>query len=82
MLFCHLLIVFKISFFEKYVQRLKSLFQQNKMNFSFREKAFLVGRNPLTIKYADDTQSFLNGSENSLRETLDILKFFYTISGF
>ena len=25
-------------------------------------------------QYADDTQLFLNGSENSLRETLDILQ--------
>ena len=24
-------------------------------------------------QYADDTQLFLNGSENSLRETLDVL---------
>ena len=28
---------------------------------------------------ADDTQLFLNGSENSLRETLDILQKFYTM---
>ena len=32
-------------------------------------------------QYADDTQLFLNGSENSLRETLDILQIFYTMSG-
>ena len=32
-------------------------------------------------QYADDTQLFLNGSENSLRETLDILQKFYTMSG-
>ena len=34
-------------------------------------------------QYADDTQLFLliNGSENFLRETLDILQNFYTMSG-
>ena len=32
-------------------------------------------------QYADDTQLFLNGSENSFRETLDILQKFYTMSG-
>ena len=32
-------------------------------------------------QYADDTQLFLNGSENSLRETLDILQKKYTMSG-
>ena len=32
-------------------------------------------------QYADDTQLFLNGSENSLRETLDTLQKIYTISG-
>ena len=32
-------------------------------------------------QYADDTQLFLNGSENSLRETLEILQKFYTMSG-
>ena len=32
-------------------------------------------------QYADDTQLFLNGSENSLRETLDILQKFSTMSG-
>ena len=32
-------------------------------------------------QYADDTQLFWNGSENSLRETLDILQKFYTMSG-
>ena len=32
-------------------------------------------------QYADDTQLFLNGSEKSLRETLDILQNFYTMSG-
>ena len=32
-------------------------------------------------QYADDSQLFLNGSENSLRETLDILQIFYTMSG-
>ena len=32
-------------------------------------------------QYADDTQIFLNGSENALRETLDVLQFFYELSG-
>ena len=32
-------------------------------------------------QYTDDTQLFFNGSENSLRETLDTLQKFYTISG-
>ena len=32
-------------------------------------------------QYADDTQIFLNGSENSLREALDVLQKFYEISG-
>ena len=32
-------------------------------------------------QYADDTQLFLNGSENSLRETLDVLQKFYEMSG-
>ena len=27
-------------------------------------------------QYADDTQLFLHGGENSIRETLDILQFF------
>ena len=32
-------------------------------------------------QYADDTQLFLNGSENSLREALDVLQKFYEMSG-
>ena len=32
-------------------------------------------------QYADDTQLFLNGSENSLREALDVLQNFYEMSG-
>ena len=32
-------------------------------------------------EYADDTQLFLNGSENSLREPLDILKMFIQCRG-
>ena len=31
-------------------------------------------------QYAYDMQLFLNGSENSLRKTLDILQIFYTMS--
>ena len=31
-------------------------------------------------QYADDTQLFLNGSENSLREALDVLQKFYEMS--
>ena len=32
-------------------------------------------------QYADHTQLFLNGSENSLREALDVLQKFYEMSG-
>ena len=32
-------------------------------------------------RYAEDTQLFLNGSENSLREALDVLQKFYEMSG-
>ena len=32
-------------------------------------------------QYADDTQLFLNGSENSLREALDVLQKFHEMSG-
>ena len=32
-------------------------------------------------QYADDTQIFLDGSEQSLRNTLKVLKLFYTLSG-
>ena len=32
-------------------------------------------------QYADDTQLFLNESENSLREALDVLQKFYEMSG-
>ena len=32
-------------------------------------------------QYGHDTQLFLNGSENSLRKTLDILQKVYTMSG-
>ena len=32
-------------------------------------------------QYADDTQLFLNGSENSVREALDVLHKFYEMSG-
>ena len=32
-------------------------------------------------QYADDTQLFLNGSENSFRKTLDVLQKFYEMSG-
>ena len=32
-------------------------------------------------QYPDDTPFFLNGSENSLRETLDVLQKFYEMSG-
>ena len=32
-------------------------------------------------QYADDTQLFLDGTEQSLKETLNILKLFYLMSG-
>ena len=32
-------------------------------------------------QYADDTQVFLNGTEESLRETLSVLDMFYHMSG-
>ena len=32
-------------------------------------------------QYADDTQLFLDGIEQSLKETLNVLKLFYLISG-
>ena len=32
-------------------------------------------------QYADDTQLFLDGTERSLRETLNILNLFYSMSG-
>ena len=32
-------------------------------------------------QYADDTQIFLDGTEKSLKETLNILKTFYIMSG-
>ena len=32
-------------------------------------------------QYADDTQLFLDGTEQSLKETLNVLKLFYLMSG-
>ena len=39
------------------------------------------GNDFLLSQYADDTQIFLDGTEQSLREALSVLDRFYTISG-
>ena len=48
---------------------------ENMQGIKINDKEFKLSQ------YADDTQVFLDGSENSLRQLMLILKKFYTMSG-
>lgn len=41
----------------------------------------IFGKEFRISQYADDTSVFLDGSESSLREVLDLLDYFYQMSG-
>lgn len=54
----------------------------NLIRSSSKIKGISINNNEYKLsQYADDTQIFLNGSEESLRETLHILHIFYKMSG-